>query len=347
MWSELGQRDSLVICGFTRQSLVPVGSPCARIPTLCSMASRMEAARGRVRAARQQIATAGGNGARSPEPDDPATLGLTSKACAAPPAVLFAGSGCPPVSAAALAGGPTLYGRRDLHSRGGFGPGSSLPGGTTLEVPRGAPHDGAGKRAESLRARVGPRAGLPTPDRVLGLPVSPLTLTSSTPIAPARSTASGSTSASASQSLSSPPVLATTLTSRPASTSDQTRTRSCLPDAAVSPRGPPPGSCHDHSSTPPSEAVNGGPRKRPRVKAPPVYNKKRGSRTVGLQVASDEHLRDEAMREFQQDKKSAGDTSDSNLRTWVVYHHAWWNLLGNEVPVYPLTPANIDAVGPS
>ena len=88
-----------------------------------------------------------------------------------------------------------------------------------------------------------------------------------------------------------------------------------------------------------------GARKRPRDKAPPVYNKRRGSRAVGMQVASDAQLRAEAMEEFQRDKRSMGDTSDSNIRTWCFYHDAWWNYLGDDVPVWPLTPAKIDAVG--
>ena len=86
-------------------------------------------------------------------------------------------------------------------------------------------------------------------------------------------------------------------------------------------------------------------RKRPQDKAPPVYNKRRGSRPAGLQIAADASLRDEAMKEFQRDKKSMGDTSDSNVRTWCVYHDAWWNYLGGSVLVWPLTPAKIDAVG--
>ena len=51
------------------------------------------------------------------------------------------------------------------------------------------------------------------------------------------------------------------------------------------------------------------------------------------------------MKEFLRDNKSMGDASDRNVRTWCVYHDAWWNYLGDAVPVWPLTPANIDAVG--
>ena len=90
---------------------------------------------------------------------------------------------------------------------------------------------------------------------------------------------------------------------------------------------------------------SGGARKRPRDKAPPVYNKRRGCRAVGLQVAGDEQLRSEAMEEYQRDKRSMGDTSDSNLRTWCFYHEAWWRHTGNGMPVWPLTPEKIDAVG--
>ena len=89
------------------------------------------------------------------------------------------------------------------------------------------------------------------------------------------------------------------------------------------------------------------PRKRPRSKAPPIYNKLRGSRTRGLEIAANVDERRLAMEEYQQDKRSAGDTSGSNLTTWCAFHDAWWNFTGQPVPYWPLTPVKIDAVGQS
>ena len=84
---------------------------------------------------------------------------------------------------------------------------------------------------------------------------------------------------------------------------------------------------------------------KPRSKAPPVYNKLRGSRARGLEIAANQNERRAAMEEYQQDKRSAGDTSGSNLKTWCAFHDAWWDFTGQPVPYWPLTPVKIDAVG--
>ena len=192
---KLDNEDSLVTCGFTRLLLVPVGSPCAfAFPFPRLMASRMEVARGRVRKARQQIATAGGSGSRLPEPLDSAALGLVSKASAASLAVPHAGSSSQPVPAAASEGGLTVYGRRELDSRAGFAPRSGPDFDMIKGVPRASLLDGSARlREEWSQTRVSPQAGMPKPARDFTLPTASLGTTPSRTLVPTSSCTLGST----------------------------------------------------------------------------------------------------------------------------------------------------------
>ena len=52
-------------------------------------------------------------------------------------------------------------------------------------------------------------------------------------------------------------------------------------------------------------------------KAPPIYNKTRGSKRVALEIAEDKDLRGQAMSAYLKYVKSAGDTSEYNLITWT------------------------------
>ena len=72
-------------------------------------------------------------------------------------------------------------------------------------------------------------------------------------------------------------------------------------------------------------------------KAPPKYNKERGNKLKALAIASDCTLGDKALRNFTRDMKSAGDTSQYNMTTWIDLH-AWWSHDGSGIvpPVLPL-----------
>ena len=82
-------------------------------------------------------------------------------------------------------------------------------------------------------------------------------------------------------------------------------------------------------------------------KAPPIYNKTRGSKRLAIEIAGDTDLREQAMASYLKDVKSAGDTSEYNLLTWTELHHAWWKHIpnGDHVPPFPLTPDKVSAVG--
>ena len=82
-------------------------------------------------------------------------------------------------------------------------------------------------------------------------------------------------------------------------------------------------------------------------KSPPIYNKTRGSKRLALEIAEDKDLRDQAMSAYLKDVKSAGDTSEYNLITWIELHFAWWRHIpdGEQVLPFPLTPDKVAAVG--
>ena len=58
-------------------------------------------------------------------------------------------------------------------------------------------------------------------------------------------------------------------------------------------------------------------------KKPPVYNKVRGSKREAFNIAADDDLREQAMATYLKDKRSEGDTSGYNVKTWCDLHHAW------------------------
>ena len=79
---------------------------------------------------------------------------------------------------------------------------------------------------------------------------------------------------------------------------------------------------------------------------PPVYNKTRGKKAVALKIAQDPELRARALEAFRKDRRSEGDTSESNFNTWRDIHLAWWSFeCSVPLPVLPLTAAKIEAVG--
>ena len=80
---------------------------------------------------------------------------------------------------------------------------------------------------------------------------------------------------------------------------------------------------------------------------PPVYNKVRGSKRVAFEILADDAKRHAAWENYMRDKRSAGDTSDFNLRTWVEYHDEW-HRQEKTTPhpaAFPLQPQFVDAVG--
>ena len=81
--------------------------------------------------------------------------------------------------------------------------------------------------------------------------------------------------------------------------------------------------------------------------APPAYHKKRGNKQKALAIASDPLLREDALKHFKKDMKSAGDTSEYNMVTWHELHEAWWAHEGASCipPILPLTTEKIWAVG--
>ena len=64
-----------------------------------------------------------------------------------------------------------------------------------------------------------------------------------------------------------------------------------------------------------------------------------------MEVAADAESRDAALKLYEKDARSAGDTSAYNLVTWSDLHDAWWRRSGRPVPVWPLTPEKFTGVG--
>ena len=83
-----------------------------------------------------------------------------------------------------------------------------------------------------------------------------------------------------------------------------------------------------------------------RREAPPVYNKTRGDKQVGLETARNFEAMDEAMSKYMEDWTSAGDTSQSYIKSWHDFHEAHWDgLLRPALEALPLTPQKIHVVG--
>ena len=96
-----------------------------------------------------------------------------------------------------------------------------------------------------------------------------------------------------------------------------------------------------NTSTTPLSSSSQGPAGRP-----PVYNKIRGSKRAAMDIIGDAAKRRAALEEYRKDKRSAGDTSDFNLKTWIEYHDGWYRSeVGVVPPAFPLTAAHIEAVG--
>mgnify|MGYP006999513922 FL=1 len=66
---------------------------------------------------------------------------------------------------------------------------------------------------------------------------------------------------------------------------------------------------------------------------------------MALEVAADAESREAALKLYERDARSAGDTSGYNLVTWSDLHDAWWRHSGRSVPVWPLTPEKFAGVG--
>ena len=74
---------------------------------------------------------------------------------------------------------------------------------------------------------------------------------------------------------------------------------------------------------------------------PPVNYTARGDKRRGLEIARDPGLLEEAVATYKREIKSAGDTSDDNVRTWDDFHQAiCWTRFGlaDPVPMLPLIP---------
>ena len=81
---------------------------------------------------------------------------------------------------------------------------------------------------------------------------------------------------------------------------------------------------------------------------PEVYDKVRGNKTRGLEIAGDAHLLQAAMTKYTKDEKSSGDTSEFSVRTWKDFHNAVdWTTFGldKNTAVFPLTPLKLNVVG--
>ena len=76
-----------------------------------------------------------------------------------------------------------------------------------------------------------------------------------------------------------------------------------------------------------------------------MYYKTRGYRDLALGIANDPQARHKAMKEYEQDQRSKGDTSKHNRVTWVMLHMAWWCFECVAVAAWPLTPEKIAGVG--
>ena len=80
---------------------------------------------------------------------------------------------------------------------------------------------------------------------------------------------------------------------------------------------------------------------RTRWDAPVICHSKRGSRGAALAAAADNTSKHNAMQELLGDvsAKSVGNTLDSRLTTWILFHNSWFNDNEdtNHIPPFPLT----------
>ena len=74
----------------------------------------------------------------------------------------------------------------------------------------------------------------------------------------------------------------------------------------------------------------------------------RGDKRKAMDIARDPELLSEAMAAYERDWRSAGDTSDFNMKTWADLHgEVNWNKFGLplDLPMMPLTPLKIGVIG--
>ena len=82
--------------------------------------------------------------------------------------------------------------------------------------------------------------------------------------------------------------------------------------------------------------------------APPIHYTARGDKRLALQVARVPSMLDDAVATYRKEMRSAGDTSDDNVRTWRDFHLAVsWPRYGmpEDTPMIPLTPTKIMVIG--
>ena len=74
----------------------------------------------------------------------------------------------------------------------------------------------------------------------------------------------------------------------------------------------------------------------------------RGDKKLGMQVAGNPDLLDEALGTYRTEVRSSGDTSDAYIKTWSYFHgKVNWARLGEPEPspVGPLTPKKVEVIG--
>ena len=82
--------------------------------------------------------------------------------------------------------------------------------------------------------------------------------------------------------------------------------------------------------------------------APPINYTARGDKRRGLAVARDPDLLAGAMETYKNEVRSAGDTSDDNVKTWLDFHEVvTWSRFGlpDPCPMLPLSPVKIMTIG--
>ena len=97
-----------------------------------------------------------------------------------------------------------------------------------------------------------------------------------------------------------------------------------------------------------SELARVGKPDQPKQKQVQVRNLTRGDKRKALEIAGDPELLKTAMADYEKDWRSAGDTSDFNVKTWRGVHgEVNWTKFGLDLdlPVTPLTPLKITVVG--
>ena len=102
---------------------------------------------------------------------------------------------------------------------------------------------------------------------------------------------------------------------------------------------------HPHISNPPGGEAGGQQGQQAgRWDAPRINYSVKGNRAEARSAASTQNSKDRALRELEEDffAKTADGPRESLLRTWVAFHKEWF---GKEVPVFPLTPGKLAAVG--